>query len=76
MAAKLVVKKERSIRFGVLGTGAGGSRLAESFYKLGYDSVVCNTASVDLKSINIPDTNKLLLDFSNPITKLKTVIYY
>lgn len=64
MAAKLVVKKERSIRFGVLGTGAGGSRLAESFYKLGYDSVVCNTASVDLKSINIPDTNKLLLDFS------------
>ena len=39
MAAKIMSKKERSIVFGVVGSGHGGSRLAEAFYKLGYDAV-------------------------------------
>ncbi len=63
MAAKIVAKKERSLRFGVIGTGAGGSNLAESFYKLGYDTIVMNTALQDLKFINVPDSNKLLLEY-------------
>lgn len=56
------VKKDRSINFGIVGSGQGGSRLAETFYKLGYDAVCINTASQDLKFIDIPESNKLLLD--------------
>lgn len=63
MAAKIVSRKERSIVLGVLGSGQAGSRLAEAFYKLGYDSVVVNTAMQDLKFIDIPDSNKLLLEY-------------
>lgn len=63
MANKIVSKKERSITLGVLGSGQAGSRLAETFYKLGYDAVVVNTAIQDLKFIDIPDSNKLLLEY-------------
>jgi cell division GTPase FtsZ len=62
MAAKIVSKKDRSIVLGVLGSGQAGSRLAEAFYKLGYDAAVVNTAMQDLKFIDIPDSNKLLLE--------------
>lgn len=63
MAAKIVSKKERSLVIGVLGSGQAGSRLAEAFYKAGYDAVVVNTAMQDLKHIDIPDSNKLLLEY-------------
>jgi cell division GTPase FtsZ len=62
MAAKIVSKKDRSITLGVLGSGQAGSRLAEAFYKLGYDACVVNTATQDLKYIDIPDSSKLLLE--------------
>lgn len=62
MAAKIVSRRERSITLGVLGSGQAGSRLAEAFYKLGYDACVVNTAMQDLKYIDIPDSNKLLLE--------------
>jgi cell division GTPase FtsZ len=63
MAAKIVSKKERSIALGVIGSGQAGSRLAEAFYQLGYEAVAINTAMQDLKYINIPDANKLLLEY-------------
>ncbi len=63
MAAKIVSRKERSLVLGVLGSGQAGSRLAEAFYKLGYDAAVVNTAMQDLKFIDIPDSNKLLLEY-------------
>lgn len=63
MAAKIVAKKERSIVLGVVGSGQAGSRLAEAFYKLGYDAVAINTAMQDLKHIELPDSNKLLLEY-------------
>jgi len=63
MAAKIVSKKDRSITLGVLGSGQAGSRIAEAFYKLGYDAVAVNTAMQDLKFIDIPDSNKLLLEY-------------
>lgn len=63
MSAKIVSKKDRSITLGVLGSGQAGSRLAEAFYKLGYDAVAINTAMQDLKFIDIPDSNKLLLEY-------------
>lgn len=62
---KIATKKERSLHFGLIGTGQGGSRLVESMYNLGYESViVCNTASQDLKFINVPDQSKLLLKYT------------
>lgn len=63
MASKIVQKKERSLTLGILGSGQAGSRIAEAFYKLGYDAVVVNTAMQDLKFIDIPDSNKLLLEY-------------
>ena len=53
---------EGAYKFAVVGVGQGGSRLAETFWKLGYRRVaVINTAAQDLKPISIPDSNKLLI---------------
>jgi len=57
-----VAKKERSIVFGIVGSGQAGSRIAEAFYKAGYEAIAVNTATQDLKHIEIPDSNKLLLE--------------
>lgn len=50
--------------YAFIGSGQGGSRLAESFYKLGYKkTIVLNTAPQDLKSLSlIPEDQKILLD--------------
>jgi cell division GTPase FtsZ len=63
MAAKIVSSKERSLNLGVVGSGQAGSRIAEAFYKLGYAACAINTAMQDLKFIDIPDSNKLLLEY-------------
>jgi len=60
---KVKKKKERSINLGFIGSGQGGGRLAEVYYKLGYDVVCINTAQQDLKFIEVPDQNKLLLNY-------------
>lgn len=67
MAAKIVGKKERSLRIGVIGSGQSGGRLAQSMYELGYDAVALNTAAQDLKFVKLPDTNKLLLEAESGI---------
>lgn len=54
-------QKKTSIKFGIIGAGQGGSRIAEAFYRLGYPTCVVNTAQHDLQNINIPPENKLLL---------------
>lgn len=61
-----IVKKERSLNIGVIGSGQAGSRLAEQFYKLGVNAISLNTAAQDLKFIDIPESNKLLLEFGGP----------
>jgi cell division GTPase FtsZ len=63
MVAKIVSKKEKSLAFGIVGSGQAGSRIAQEFYKLGYDTVVMNTCLADLKHIEVPDANKLLLEY-------------
>lgn len=63
MAAKIVSRKERSLALGIVGSGQAGSRIAEAFYKIAYDAVAINTAMQDLKFIDIPDSNKLLLEY-------------
>ena len=58
------MKKEKTLKLGFLGSGQAGSRLAETAFNLGYDAIVVNTAQQDLKFINVPDTNKLLIGSS------------
>jgi cell division GTPase FtsZ len=54
----------RSVNFGVIGFGQGGSRIAEKFHQLGYPACAGNTAKQDLAFINIPEENKLFIDFA------------
>ncbi len=64
MPVSKVVEKTKSINFGIIGSGQGGGRLADTFYKLGYDAVALNTAPQDLEFIELPASNKLLLNYS------------
>jgi len=60
---RIVEKKRRSLNFGIVGTGQAGSRIAESFYKLGYTAVAFNTAPQDLEQIDLPEDHKYLLEY-------------
>lgn len=53
-----------SIEMAVFGVGQAGSRIAEVFYKKGYDAAVINTSAQDLEFIEVPDEYKLLLEGS------------
>lgn len=55
--------KDKTLNFGVVATGQAGGKIAEAFYKLGYDCIALNTAQQDLKYIDIPEQNKLLLEY-------------
>jgi cell division GTPase FtsZ len=63
MPPYIIAEKSKSLKFGVFGSGQCGSRIAESFAKLGYPAVVCNTAPQDLAGIGLPDNQKLLLQY-------------
>ena len=53
---------EVSFRWGFVGIGQGGCRIAQSFYSLGYkDCVFINTANVDLAGLDVPSELKLLI---------------
>ena len=54
----------KSLLFGVVGVGQGGSRLAEEFHNFGYSACCINTAEQDLTYINLPDDKKLFVDFA------------
>lgn len=50
---------QSGFKFAFVGSGQGGSRLAATFYKLGYRRVCCiNTAEQDLAHINVPENLK------------------
>ena len=51
---------QAGFKFAFIGSGQGGSRLAATFYKMGYKRVCCiNTAEQDLTHIQIPADRKL-----------------
>lgn len=51
-------KFDGGFKFAFIGAGQGGSRIAETFYKLGYGRVCAvNTAAQDLETVDVP--NKL-----------------
>jgi len=54
----------KGVRWGVVGLGQGGGRLAEQFYKLGYPACIANTAKQDLTFIDIPEKQKLFMDYA------------
>lgn len=60
---KPVEKKKRSLNFGFVGTGQAGSKLSAAAYKLGYNAVAFNTTTVDLEYVELPEQNKILLDY-------------
>src|SRR3990172_4156877 len=63
MPPRIVERKRRSLNFGVVGSGQGGSRLSEAFFNLGYSAICFNTAPQDLEHIQLPEENKYLLKY-------------
>lgn len=61
---EVVSHRSVSIEIAVIGVGQAGSRIAEVFYKKDYDAGVINTSAQDLKFIDVPENNKLLLEGS------------
>jgi len=64
MPIVLSEQSDRSVNIGVVGLGQCGSKIAEEFYNKGYNVLAINTATQDLKCINIPEKQKLFLDFA------------
>lgn len=66
--AEPVIKDEgftAAFKFAVIGAGQGGSRIAETFWNLGYRRVaVMNTAEQDMAEIEIPWEHKFLMGHS------------
>ena len=60
----VVDDKNVSINLSVIGVGQAGSRIAEEFHKLGYDTGVINTSAQDLEYIDVMSNQKLLLEGS------------
>lgn len=54
----------KSVNFGVVGIGHAGNRIAEQFFKFGYETIALNTAKQDLSHISIPEENKILMDYT------------
>ena len=55
--------KNLAIKFGIIGTGQGGSRLADSYYQIGYRRVCAiNTTSQDFLGLTIPEHCQKVLE--------------
>jgi len=61
---RAVAKRDRSLYFGVVGLGQAGSRIAETFYEMGYEACAMNTATQDLEFIELPENRKLFLPYA------------
>ena len=52
-----------SVKYAFVGAGQGGSRIAKSFYDLGYKkTIILNTSKHDLDLVEMPDTQKFFMD--------------
>ena len=61
---RAVSVRDRSLYFGVVGLGQAGSRVSETFYSLGYEACVFNTATQDVEHIALPNNKKIFLPFA------------
>lgn len=58
--------KELAVKFGIIGTGQGGSRLADTFWQIGYRRVCAiNTTAQDFLGLQIPQKNQKVLEAGN-----------
>jgi cell division protein FtsZ len=64
LAASLSNPENKAVRYGIVGSGHGGSRLAEQFYQFGYKVCAINTSKQDLHHINLPENQKLFMDYA------------
>lgn len=64
MNTKATAKPHVSLQFGVIGSGQAGGRIAEVFYRFGYEACAINTATQDLEFLELPAENKMVLDYS------------
>lgn len=54
--------KDLAVKFGIIGSGQAGSRLADSFYQIGYRRVCAiNTTAQDFLGLTIPVKNQMVL---------------
>lgn len=54
--------KTLAVKFGIIGTGQGGGRLADTFYQMGYRRVCAiNTNEQDFLGLNLPDSSRLVM---------------
>ena len=54
--------KDLAIKFGILGSGQAGSRLADTFYQIGYRRVCAvNTTAQDFLGLSIPQAYQKVL---------------
>jgi len=52
-----------SVKYAFIGSGQGGSRIAQSFYKMGYKkAIVVNTSKHDLEMLDFPAEQKFFMD--------------
>lgn len=58
------VERRVSLRFGVIGSGQAGGKLAKVFHDLGYDVCAVNTAKQDLELLEIPEGRKFFMNYS------------
>lgn len=63
-AAPRPAERRVSLRFGVIGSGQAGGKLAKVFYDLGYDVCAVNTAKQDLELLEIPEGRKFFMNYS------------
>lgn len=54
--------KNLAVKFGIIGSGQGGNRLANQFYKSGYRRVcIINTTPQDFTGLEVPEQNRLIV---------------
>lgn len=67
MVTGATAKRHVSLKFGVIGSGQAGGRIAEVFNQYGYDACALNTASQDLEFLDIPKENKFLVEVEDKV---------
>ena len=57
--------KEVAVKFGIIGAGQGGNRLADTFYQIGYRRVCAiNTTPQDFLGLSLPTDRQRVLEAS------------
>jgi len=61
--------RTQSVRFGWIGSGTCGGRLAETFYQLGYPAVLAiHTSAGELDGLDLPEENKFLMEAGEEVS--------